>query len=431
LRDCVEHMPVFQPALSDDGRNTPYHEVMRKIPSISGPPSLHSVDMNGMNNNNVRSFDEHYNKTFGAGNGHTFNNHHAGEKKEDKEMKEDKQEKEVKTELDDLITRTHTEHGSIADITHTNSMHAMTHTKSMHVNHTAMATNGNNKTPKILPLAPAQPGMLASRSHGLLPSLSAPLAHNAHNRFKHAFPRDIYHRDHYGGHHHQHSAHSLRSIESSESSGSDELRCDTIYGDEDEHHRKISANLDDLNEEEYEEDDECEVFLKPDREDGLLKQDHDDTKVEIDDDKITPIKRSLTWSKLNIFKHGDGSGKHKKQKKRKKHRKKEKPAALRRPTVKLEDDDKDINEDEGVDVIEWFTNSFKKWKKEIVMKYAHLFIENGCSSMEDITLINNEQDLVDIGIDLKFHRLQILKLVNEFKASFNITMLFQQRNYRM
>ena len=382
LRNCVEHLQVFQPALSDDGRGSVRSGIGRNgtatsiprnstglggeantILSLSNPPSIHSF-MDYQPGNNRSTFDGHYNATFVPLQHPNISAESlkSANGREEKSAPNNKQVPPIGS-----INRTKTaEHGSIVEIEHTRSM----------VN---TSTNGA----KDQHLKPAPPGMFVSHSHGLLPSATHGLNHhsgiNHHSHFNH-LPRDVYPRDnfaayhghnhlgHHGAHHGHggahHGAHHVPSqthssdhhplhISSTESSsdGSDDLHCDTMYGDEDEHHRPLGlyTNLDDLDEEPLEYDNEEEDVESQNGDNNNknkngkeIKQaqsfmvqsnsamskhgnnnmnDHSEEKTE------KPLKRSTTWSKINtIFKHrklslsdeeSDGNNRKKKRRKRK------------------------------------------------------------------------------------------------------------------
>jgi len=144
---------------------------------------------------------------------------------------------------------------------------------------------------------------VVSRSHGTLPSL--PVVHHAHPTGR--FPRDVYPKDSYGvgigyipgtGHsrvpsstasldRHQPLEHSSTDSDSDSSSS----RIDTMYGDEDRHHKPLYSALGDVNEDPREED-----------EDGT--QDVAGERMDDEEDKAPEMKRSGTFSKLStMFKH--------------------------------------------------------------------------------------------------------------------------------
>merc|ERR1712130_1048903 len=155
------------------------------------------------------------------------------------------------------------EHGKLSDITHTKHCAVKPITMSL------------SQSTSIQPLGPPQPGLFISHSHGL------PIKN---------YKKDIFPRDCYAGYRYLHSSQSIDALNHSatesdhfpmnHSSDSEEdgaVKMDTMYGDEDDHHRPLKvddhflADLDEENEENVENKEENECNAQP-------------------------IKRSTTWS---------------------------------------------------------------------------------------------------------------------------------------
>eukprot|EP00486_Rosalina_sp_Unknown_P004295 CAMPEP_0201571704 /NCGR_PEP_ID=MMETSP0190_2-20130828/14607_1 /ASSEMBLY_ACC=CAM_ASM_000263 /TAXON_ID=37353 /ORGANISM="Rosalina sp." /LENGTH=717 /DNA_ID=CAMNT_0047996643 /DNA_START=236 /DNA_END=2392 /DNA_ORIENTATION=+ len=352
LKNCVTHLPLFQPALSDDGKGSIRSGIGRNgtisvngtmrygettfAPSYSNPPSIHSVDQLAYpGNGSMRStFDGVYKATFAP----------LQQPNISAESLNGKDGTGGANEQNNMPTmpRSKTaEHGKIAAIEHTRSM---------------VATHSVDK-PVINPLpqrlgAPAPPGMFASHSHGLLPSAQHILhghhhqyqyghGHHAHPSHFNHLPRDIYPRDAMHGlpsQSHGSDHHPLHISSTESSSDGDDFHCDTMYGDEDDRHQPLAGytNLDDLEEEDQDEPLEYDVNENEDEMKTKAQtasfnvanngHNNNNNNEEEKSAKNNGMKRSTTWSKLNtIFRprklSDDESDEHNRKKKKRRKRK--------------------------------------------------------------------------------------------------------------
>ena len=69
------------------------------------------------------------------------------------------------------------------------------------------------------------------------------------------------------------------------------------------------------------------------------------------------------------------------------------------------------------EVRQWLKGNFD-WDQEFREHYFKVFVSNGCESMNSLKLINNEQDLLDMGIVAKFHRLKLMNEIQKLKVPF-------------
>eukprot|EP01084_Bolivina_argentea_P314685 545059_1 len=331
LRSCVEQMPIFQAALSDDGRDL-----------ISNPPSIQSHD--GAHAH-ARSFEQHYARTFIPLQANTS----LDSIPPIKDTEEQPQPGAHTTATQVAITNEgHTngakplrkevsEHGSILGITHNKPS-------------IASLKLGNVRGAGL----PPQPGLFLSQSHGILPHNPHRPAHGSHGS---PFGRvDVYPREAGWPHHPTSQTHSSDhnphiSSEDSDSSSAD-LHCDTMYGDEDQDHRPMFTGLQDLDEEESDEEDEEEksqhsaemVKTVSLRGDGKKKA------------KKRVLKRSTTWSALKLFsKHRKLSGSHtseedsdQDEKKKKRQRKRSKDDLSSSSAFPMDEHEDDHGNDVGV-----------------------------------------------------------------------------------
>merc|ERR1711902_99711 len=72
-----------------------------------------------------------------------------------------------------------------------------------------------------------------------------------------------------------------------------------------------------------------------------------------------------------------------------------------------------------------FKREFKKWfKKEIgtdFMEYYDCFVNSGFDDLRTIRHINHEQELEDLGIEKKGHRLHILDKIENYRLQYHQT----------
>eukprot|EP00484_Ammonia_sp_Unknown_P000784 CAMPEP_0197021680 /NCGR_PEP_ID=MMETSP1384-20130603/2627_1 /TAXON_ID=29189 /ORGANISM="Ammonia sp." /LENGTH=1130 /DNA_ID=CAMNT_0042449567 /DNA_START=117 /DNA_END=3509 /DNA_ORIENTATION=- len=269
LRNCVEHLQIFQPALSDDGRRAITPRGVGTLTGFSGElsgnaPSIHSI---------IESYQPLQHPNISAESLRSVTN--TKDIREKADGGDHDENKSADGDENGKKRALRAEHGSIGTI---------------HSKH------------RVHPLEPLPPRSNMVHSHSM-PSMGK-LSFNSLSHDK--FPRDPYHS-------HQAAPHANSNTKSSEhplnhsgtegsSDGSDDLHCDTIYGDEDEHHRPLGlyTNLDDLEEEEYDDNEEDAANMKPSQ---SLNSLHSASNGEggKNKNKKDGVKRTITWSKLNTM----------------------------------------------------------------------------------------------------------------------------------